>query len=145
MTHTPAPTKQEELARQARALHAAWTRAVGTGQVTAEAAAYVVRQVDARVLELGEALARGAMSPGEHNDRRFALVMGMRRLVDAGGEARGLRAIARAMHDVFADTPLLPHPKYRCTFDWVTQHAAAWERDLAPCKGKTDARGLEIG
>ena len=143
MTHTPAPTKQEELARQARTLHAAWMREVGPGSVTA--AAYVLQQVEARVMELREELARGSISPEEHNDQRFVLVMGMRRLVDAGGEARGLRTIARAIHDVYADTPLLPHPKYRFTFDWVTQHTPAWERDLAHLTGRPDVRGLEIG
>ncbi|HEX6642368.1 MAG TPA: class I SAM-dependent methyltransferase, partial [Thermoanaerobaculia bacterium] len=73
------------------------------------------------------------------------MVMAMRRLIDGGGEERAARLIAREMHDLFIDSPPLPHPKYRFTFDWVAPHAAAWERDLAHLKGKPNVRGLEIG
>jgi predicted O-methyltransferase YrrM len=140
-----ATAKQRELARQARGLHEGWVEVIGAGRVTAEGAAYVLRQVHARAEELRAALERGAVSVEEHNDQRFVMVMGMRRLIDAGGEECASRLIAREMHDLFVDSPPLPHPKYRFTFDWVSPHAAAWENDFAHLKGKPGVRGLEIG
>lgn len=140
-----ATAKQRELARQARALHEEWVEVIGSGRVSADGAAYVLRQIAARVEELRAALERQAISTEEHNDQRFVMVMGMRRLIDAGGEERASRLLAREMHDLFVDSPPLPHPKYRFTFDWVTPHAAAWENDLAHLKGKPGVRGLEIG
>ena len=94
-----ATAKQRELARQARTLHEEWTEVTGTGRVTAEGAAYVLRQIASRVEELRAALQRQAISTEEHNDQRFVMVMGMRRLIDAGGEERASRMIAREMHD----------------------------------------------
>jgi predicted O-methyltransferase YrrM len=49
------------------------------------------------------------------------------------------------MHDLYADNPPLPHPKYRFSFDWVTPHAKEWEKDLQLLRGKPDVRALEIG
>ncbi|HWS73011.1 MAG TPA: class I SAM-dependent methyltransferase, partial [Thermoanaerobaculia bacterium] len=107
--------------------------------------AYVVGRVRTRCEELAAQLDRGEIGTEEHNDSRFVMVMGMRRLIDAGGEERAGRLVAREMHDLFADSPPLPHPRYRFTFDWVSPHAPAWERDLAHLKGKPNVRGLEIG
>jgi len=140
-----ATAKQQELAGQARTLHEEWVRATGAGRVTAETASAVLQRVRARCDELRAALDGRRIPTEEHNDQRFVMVMGMRRLIDAGGEERALRMIAREMHDLFADSPPLPHPKYRFTFDWVSPHAAAWENDLAHLKGKPDVRALEIG
>lgn len=140
-----ATAKQQEMARQARLLHDEWIGEVGSGPVSAEGAAYVVQRVRARCDELRDALQRQDISTEEHNDQRFVMTMGMRRLIDGGGEERALRAIAREMHDLFVDSPPLPHPKYRFTFDWVAPHASAWESDLAHLKGKPNVRGLEIG
>jgi predicted O-methyltransferase YrrM len=140
-----ATAKQQELARQARALHEKWVQVIGTGRVTAEAAGYVVGRVRGRCEELAAELGRGAITTEEHNDSRFVMVMAMRRLIDAGSEERAGRLVAREMHDLFADSPPLPHARYRFTFDWVSPHAAAWERDLAHLKGKPNVRGLEIG
>ena len=69
----------------------------------------------------------------------------MRRLIDTGGEERASRMLAREMHDLFADSPPLPHPRYRVTFDWVSPHAQAWTADLAHLEGKPAVRALEIG
>jgi predicted O-methyltransferase YrrM len=140
-----ATAKQQEMARQARTLHEEWQNAVGPGRITAEGAADVLRRVAARVEELRGLLAENSITTEEHNDLRFVMVMAMRRLIDGGGEERAARLIAREMHDLFIDSPPLPHPKYRFTFDWVAPHAAAWEQDLAHLKGKPDIRGLEIG
>lgn len=140
-----ATAKQQELARQARALHAEWVETIGSGRVSAEAAEHVVGRVRARCDELAAELASGAITTEEHNDARFVMVMAMRRLIDAGSEERAGRLVAREMHDLFADSPPLPHPRYRFTFDWVSPHAAAWQRDLAHLAGKPNVRGLEIG
>lgn len=140
-----ATAKQQEMARQARTLHEEWMQAIGPGRVTADGAVYVLRQVAARSEELRERLATESISTEAHNDQRFMMVMAMRRLIDSGGEERASRMIAREMHDLFIDSPPLPHPKYRFTFDWVAPHASAWENDLAHLKGKPNVRGLEIG
>lgn len=140
-----ATAKQQEMARQARMLHEEWLQAIGPGRVTGDGAAHVLRQVAARSEELRQRLAAESISTEEHNDRRFMMVMAMRRLIDSGSEERASRMIAREMHDLFIDSPPLPHPKYRFTFDWVAPHASAWENDLAHLKGKPNVRGLEIG
>jgi predicted O-methyltransferase YrrM len=140
-----ATAKQQELARQARALHEEWVQVIGTGRVSAEAAAYVVGRVRQRCDELRAELESQSISTEEHNDSRFVMVMGMRRLIDAGSEERAGRLVAREMHDLFADSPPLPHAKYRFTFDWVSPHAAAWKSDLAHLEGKPNVRALEIG
>ncbi len=141
----PKPDKQQELARQARLLHQEWVAAVGAGRLSAAGAKEIVRRTAARSEELAEALARQAISVEEHNDQRFVMVMAMRRLIDGGCEERAGRLLAREMHDLFADSPPLPHPKYRFTFDWVAPHAASWETDLEHLRGKPAVRGLEIG
>jgi predicted O-methyltransferase YrrM len=140
-----ATAKQQELASQARSLHEEWVRTTGAGRVTAGMATAVLQRIHARCDELRGALDAGRIATEEHNDQRFVMVMAMRRLIDAGGEERALRMIAREMHDLFADSPPLPHPKYRFTFDWVSPHASAWEADLAHLRGKPNVRGLEIG
>jgi predicted O-methyltransferase YrrM len=140
-----ATAKQQEMARQARVLHEEWAKTLGSGRATAEGAAFVLQQVRARCEELRHALDSGAVETEEHNDQRFVMVMALRRFIDGGSEERGSRLIAREMHDLFIDSPPLPHPKYRFTFDWVSPHAAAWENDLAHLKGKPHIRGLEIG
>lgn len=140
-----ATAKQRELARQARVMHEEWVGVIGSGRVTADAAAWVLGRVEARAAELRAALERQAIEVEEHNDQRFVMVMAMRRLIDAGGEERASRFIARQMHDLFVDSPPLPHPRYRFTFDWVTPHAAAWANDLAHLAGKPGVRGVEIG
>jgi predicted O-methyltransferase YrrM len=145
VTSFAATAKQQELARQARAFHEAWVREIGTARVSGQAALFVLRQISARSAELREALERQSISIEQHNDQRFVMVMAMRRLIDGGCEERASRLFAREMHDLFVDSPPLPHPKYRFTFDWVTPHAEALERDLAHLKGKPDVRGLEIG
>lgn len=140
-----ATAKQQEMARQARALHEEWTNSIGPGRVTADGAALVLSRIADRCDQLRGALERGEMSTEDHNDQRFVMVMAMRRLIDGGGEERASRMLAREMHDLFIDSPPLPHPKYRFTFDWVAPHASAWESDLAHLKGKPNVRGLEIG
>jgi predicted O-methyltransferase YrrM len=140
-----ATAKQQDMARQARTLHEQWLAVLGPGRITADGAAYVLGQVHARSDELRARLDAQAISTEEHNDQRFVMVMAMRRLIDGGGEERASRLIAREMHDLFIDSPPLPHPKYRFTFDWVAPHAAAWQNDLAHLKGKPNVRGLEIG
>lgn len=140
-----ATAKQQEMARQARELHEQWVQAIGFGPVSAEGAVYVLGSVAARCDELRGQLAAQSIVTEDHNDRRFVMVMAMRRLIDGGGEERACRLIAREMHDLFIDSPPLPHPKYRFTFDWVAPHAEAWQSDLAHLKGKPDIRGLEIG
>ena len=140
-----ATAKQQELAQQARTLHQTWVNAIGAGRITVEGAAEIVQRVASRIDELRAALEGQSISTEEHNDQRFVMVMAMRRLIDTGCEERASRMIAREMHDLFADSPPLPHPKYRFTFDWVTPHAQAWENDLAHLKGKAKVHGLEIG
>jgi predicted O-methyltransferase YrrM len=140
-----ATVKQQEMARQARALHEEWTNTIGLGRVTAEGAALVLSRIADRCDQLRGALERQELSTEDHNDQRFVMVMAMRRLIDGGGEERASRMLAREMHDLFVDSPPLPHPKYRFTFDWVAPHASAWESDLAHLKGKPNIRGLEIG
>lgn len=140
-----ATAKQQEMARQARALHEIWTATVGLGRISASAAEFVLRDVRARCETLRAQLDSHALSTEEHNDQRFVMVMAMRRLIDGGGEERASRWIAREMHDLFADSPPLPHPKYRFTFDWVAPHAMAWENDLAHLRDQPNVRGLEIG
>jgi predicted O-methyltransferase YrrM len=140
-----ATTKQHELTRQAQALKEEWIGEVGEGRVSAGAAARVVERARERAAQLAAQLARAEIGVEQHNDQRFVMVMAMRRLIDGGGEERALRAISREMHDLFVDSPPLPHPKYRFTFDWVSPHAEAWRRDLAHLKDKPGVRGLEIG
>lgn len=140
-----ATAKQQQMAAEARVLHEEWQNAVGPGRVTADGAAYVLRDVAARSAELRARLDRGVIATEEHNDQRFVMVMAMRRLIDGGGEERASRLIAREMHDLFIDSPPLPHPKYKFTFDWVAPHAQAWQRDLAHLANKPNVRGLEIG
>jgi hypothetical protein len=140
-----ATAKQQELARQARGFHEEWIAEVGEGRVSANAAARVIERVRARSAELASQLAREEISVEQHNDQRFVMVMAMRRLIDGGGEERAMRVISREMHDLFIDSPPLPHPKYRFTFDWVSPHAEAWSRDLAHLKDKPGIRGLEVG
>lgn len=140
-----ATAKQQEMARQARARHEEWTNTIGPGPVTADGAALVLSRIADRCGQLRGALERREISTEDHNDQRFVMVMAMRRLIDGGGEERASRMLAREMHDLFIDSPPLPHPKYRFTFDWVAPHASAWESDLAHLKGKPNVRGLEIG
>jgi len=137
--------KQQGLARQARELHAEWTASIGTGRVSSEMAARVLQHSDARAAELTAAREGGTISTEEHNDQRFVMVMGLRRLIDAGCDDRAARMIARQMHDLYADNPPLPHPKYRFSFDWVSPHTKEWEKDLQHLKGKPGVRALEIG
>jgi predicted O-methyltransferase YrrM len=49
------------------------------------------------------------------------------------------------MHDLYADNPPLPHPKYRFSYDWVSPHTKEWEKDLQEFKGKPNVHALEIG
>src|SRR5688572_8048430 len=129
------------MARLARTLHEEWQKTVGAGRVTADGAAYVLRDVAARCAELRERLDRNEIAIEEHNDQRFVMVMAMRRLIDGGGEERASRLIAREMHDLFIDSPPLPHPKYKFTFDWARPPPAAWEGDPANPKGNPTFRG----
>jgi hypothetical protein len=144
-THFPALAKQQGLAQEARTLHEEWAKTVGTGRLKTEAATHVVWQVAARAEELAVDLEREAITTEQHNDQRFVMVMAMRRLIDGGCDEPASRMIARAMHDLFADSPPLPHPRYRFTFDWVSPHAEEWRNDLAYLAGKPNIRGLEIG
>ena len=137
--------KQQDLAARARALHAEWVMTVGDGRISNEAAAWVMRVTGARASQLAVALARNEISIEEHNDGRFVMVMAMRRLIDSGCDERAARMIAREMHDLYADNPPLPHPRYRFSFDWVTPHTAAWADDLRDLKGKPQVRALEVG
>jgi len=137
--------KQQELAARARELHGQWVRAIGDGRVTNDAASWVLRVTGARATQLADALERNTISIEEHNDGRFVMVMAMRRLIDSGCEELAARRIAREMHDLYADNPPLPHPKYRFSFDWVSPHTAAWARDLEDMKGKPQVRALEVG
>ena len=144
----PSPDRREELARltrQAHQLHEEWVAAVGAGRLSDDGAKEVLRRTAARSDELAGALARQAISVEEHNDQRFIMVMAMRRFIDGGCDGRAGRLLAREMNDLFEDSPPLPHPKYRFTFDWVSPHAAAWEKDLGHLRGKPGVRGLEIG
>jgi predicted O-methyltransferase YrrM len=145
LTGFAATAKQQELARQARAMHESWVETFGPGRVTVDGAGYAAALVTTRAEALRTALEEQSISTEEHNDQRFVMVMAMRRLIDTGCEERASRLLARSMHDLFADSPPLPHAKYRFTFDWVTPHAQAWERDLAHLKGVPNIRALEIG
>ena len=137
--------KQQGLARQARELHGGWVQSIGAGRVSLAMAEEVKRQTDARAGELGDALGRGAISVEEHNDQRFVMVMAMRRLIDGGADDLAARMISRQMHDLYADNPPLPNPKYRFSYDWVTPHTKEWENDLQQFKGQPGVRALEIG
>lgn len=139
------PAKEQELSVQAKALHEDWVMRFGAGRVSTETARQVLEEVAARAEQLRRDLERQAVSVAEHNNQRFVMVMAIRRLIDAGCEERASRMLAREMHDLFADSPPLPHPKYRFTFDWVTDKTEAWESDLAHLKGKAGVRALEIG
>src|SRR5690349_7854738 len=86
-----ATAKQQEMARQARALHEEWTNTIGPGRVTADGAALVLSRIADRCDQLRGALERGEMSTEDHNDQRFVMVMAMRRLIDGGGEERASR------------------------------------------------------
>ena len=137
--------KQQGLARQARELHDEWLRTFGAGRVSSSTAGQVKQQTDARAGELTDALARGAIAVEQHNDQRFVMVMAMRRLIDQGCEEPAARMISRQMHDMYADNPPLPHPRYRFSYDWVSQHTKEWEKDLQHLQGRPDVRALEIG
>lgn len=137
--------KQQGLARQARELHAGWVQALGSGRISLNMAEEVKRQTDARAGELTDALGRGAISVEEHNDQRFVMVMAMRRLIDGGADDLAARMISRQMHDLYADNPPLPNPKYRFSYDWVSPHTKEWENDLQQFKGQPGVRALEIG
>jgi len=137
--------KQQGLARQARELHADWVRTLGEGRVSLKMAEQVKQQTDARAGELTNALAQGTISVEEHNDQRFVMVMAMRRLIDGGCDDHGARMISRQMHDLYADNPPLPNPKYRFSYDWVTPHTKEWEKDFQHLKGKPNVHAMEIG
>lgn len=137
--------KQQGLARQARELHEEWMNAIGGGRLSTDRAGWVLQKTAARASELAAQLEQGTISVEEHNDQRFVMVMAMRRLIDGGCEERASRMIAREMHDLYADNPPLPHPKYRFSFDWVSPHVKEWEKDLRHLEGKPDVRALEIG
>ena len=137
--------KQQGLAKQARELHGGWIQAFGNGRMSRSEAERVKQQTDTRASELAGALANGAISVEEHNDQRFVMVMAMRRLIDGGCDDHASRVISRQMHDLYADNPPLPNPKYRFSYDWVTPHTKEWEQDLEHLKGKPNVRGLEIG
>lgn len=137
--------KQQGLARQARELHAEWVGTLGGGRVSLKMAEQVKQQTDARAGELTDALADGTISVEEHNDQRFVMVMAMRRLIDGGCDDLAARMISRQMHDLYADNPPLPNPKYRFSYDWVSPHTREWEKDLRHLQGKADVRALEIG
>jgi predicted O-methyltransferase YrrM len=137
--------KQQGLARQARELHAEWIGTFGNGRTTLQIAEKVKQLTDARAGELSDALARGGVSVEEHNNQRFVMVMAMRRLMDGGTEDLAARMISRQMHDLYADNPPLPNPKYRFSYDWVTPHTKEWEQDLQEFKGRPDVHALEIG
>jgi predicted O-methyltransferase YrrM len=138
-------TKQKQLEADARALHEAWVSHIGPGRVSASAAEWVIADVRQRCGGLRARLDRGELDPEAHNDQRFLMTMALRRLIDTGGEERASRLVAREMHDLFVDSPPLPHAKYRFTFDWVSPHAGALAKDLAHLAGRPGVRGLEIG
>lgn len=140
-----ATAKQKELARSARALHAHWLESVDAGRLSAESAHFVVEDVHARSESLRRELEQHAITTEEHNDERFVMVMALRRFIDGGAEERAARMISREMHDLFADSPPLPHARYRITFDYVTPHVGSWERDLAHLKDRPAVRALEVG
>lgn len=137
--------KQQGLARQARELHDEWLQTLGAGRVSLPMAERVKQQTDARAVVLTDELERGAITVEQHNDSRFIMVMAMRRLIDQGCDDHAARMISRQMHDLYADNPPLPHPKYRFSFDWVSPHTKEWEKDLQHLKGKPGVRALEIG
>jgi predicted O-methyltransferase YrrM len=137
--------KQQGLAKQARELHADWVQTMGNGRVSLAVAEQVKQRTDARANELTEALARGAITVEVHNDQRFVMVMAMRRLIDGGADDHAARVISRQMHDLYADNPPLPNPKYKFSYDWVTPHTQDWMNDLQQLAGKPNVRALEIG
>jgi len=137
--------KQQGLARQARELHAEWMQTFGSGRTTLQTAEKVKQLTDTRASELADSLARGNVSVEEHNDQRFVMVMAMRRLMDGSTEDLAARMISRQMHDLYADNPPLPNPKYRFSYDWVTPHTKEWEQDLREFKGQPNVHALEIG
>ncbi|HEY6213868.1 MAG TPA: class I SAM-dependent methyltransferase [Vicinamibacterales bacterium] len=146
--------KQQGLAQQARELHAGWVKMWRTGNLacpdrqdclSSTMAEEVKKLTDARAGELADKLARGAITTEEHNDQRFVMVMAMRRLIDGGCDDHAARIISRQMHDLYADNPPLPNPKYRFSYDWVTTHTDDWKRDLQHLRGQPNVRALEIG
>lgn len=140
-----ATAKQQQLAKQARELSDVWMQDIGASVRLSDAESALAR-VQQRCEELRDELQRHAITVEEHNDQRFMLTMAIRRLIDKGGEEPAMRILARQMHDLFVDSPPLPHPKgYRFTFDWVAPHAEAWRNDLADLAGKPHVRALEIG
>ena len=137
--------KQRELADEARELHEGWLAAVGCERPSVAQTDAILAQVDARAAELGAKLAQGAITVAAHNEGRFVMTMALRRLIDGGPEEPAARRIARAMLDLYLDSPPLPDPKYRFTFDWVSDHTAAWAADLAHLAGQPGVHGLEVG
>jgi predicted O-methyltransferase YrrM len=137
--------KQQGLARDARELHAGWVETLGAGRISLNMAERVKQQTDTRAAELTDSLARGAITVEQHNDQRFVMVMAMRRLIDGGADDLAARMISRQMHDLYADNPPLPNPKYRFSYDWVSPHTKEWEKDLQEFKGKPNVHALEIG
>ena len=136
---------QLELADEARALHEGWLAACGCERPSVAQTDAILAEVDARAADLAAALERGAIAVAAHNEGRFVMTMALRRLIDGGAEEPAARRIARAMLDLYLDSPPLPDPKYRFTFDWVSGHTAAWAADLAHLAGQPDVHGLEVG
>lgn len=139
------PPKQRALAAVAAALHAEWSAALGTPRPGVDGAERVMDWVAHRAGELARALADGSISAEEHNDQRFAMTLALRRFIDAGVDDSTARLMSRAMHDLVVDSPPLPHPRYRFTYDWASQHTGAWRRELAHLAGQPAVRGLEVG
>jgi len=137
--------KQQGLAKDARELHAGWVQTLGAGRISLNMAERVKQQTDTRAAELTDSLARGAITVEQHNDQRFVMVMAMRRLIDGGADDLAARMISRQMHDLYADNPPLPNPKYRFSYDWVSPHTKEWAKDLQEFKGKPNVHALEIG
>jgi hypothetical protein len=137
--------KQRELAEEARALHAGWLAACGCERPSPAQTDVILAQVDARAAELAAALEQGTIAVADHNEGRFVMTMALRRLIDAGPEEPAARRIARAMLDLYLDSPPLPDPKYSFTFDWASDHTAAWAADLAHLAGQPCVYGLEVG
>lgn len=136
---------EKRLSAVAAALHAEWSAALGTPRPGIEGATTVMEWVARRAGELGHALAGRSISAEEHNDERFSMVLALRRFMDAGVDDTAARLISRAMHDLVVDSPPLPHPRYRFTYDWADQHVASWRRELAHLAGEPGVRGLEVG
>src|SRR5688572_25125935 len=78
------PPKQRALAEAAAALHAEWSAALATPRPEVEGAERIMEWVARHAGELGRALAGGSISTEEHNDQRFAMVLALRRFIDAG-------------------------------------------------------------